>query len=358
MTSTDDVPCASDELVACYVNDIPSFVEAALVQLYGALHASLPFLTSFRGLEQANSYVVTRAGRVTVVLLFRCTGGRVDVLNEMMALSSEEIHRFARYIFTNFSGTGMIHFPAVHCSLGRSPFPTQKRNAKTTYVVTLPPSVQEYANHIGKKTMAGIRYQTNKLKKTFPSLSSKIFLAEEIDAAHVREIIRFSEIRINADDPGFSYDVRAICALAKKCGFLHVMFIDGRVCAGSVNYRIGDNYFGETLGQDMHFQKYSLGKLCVYQTICESIVRGGKKFYLGGGAFDFKTHLLGEPLCVDALNIYRSRTAMLRHLDAAIETVLMGVLRRLKGAFHRNRRNPFAKYVFKIFYFCRSAMLK
>lgn len=354
MTSMDDAQCASDPQVACYVNAIPAFVDTALVQLYGALHASLPFLHAFRKLEQTNSYVVTRAGHVTVVLLFQCTAGRVDVLNEMMSLSHDEINRFARYIFTHVPGIGMIHFPAVHCRLEHALFPTQKRNAKTTYVVALPPSVQEYTSNIGKKTMAGIRYQTNKLGKAFPSLYSKTFVADEIDEAHIRAIIRFSEQRIRTDDPGFSYDVQAICTLAKQCGFVHVLFIDGRICAGSVNYRIGDHYFGETLGQDVQYQKYSLGKLCVYQTICAAIARGGKKFYLGGGAFDFKTHLLGEPLSMDALKIYRSRLAMLRHLDAAIETVVMHGLFRVKAVFHRHRRNLFARYVFRIFYFCRA----
>lgn len=343
-----------DESISCYFDAIPAFIEHELTRLYEVLHSSLSFLQVFRELREVNCYVVKRGEFPTVVLLFTRNRRRIDVLNEMIELSQTEISRFAQYVFDNLTDIDIVYFKAIRSELHQFKFPIQKQNSKSTYLISLPDSIEEYKASIGKKTMTGIRYQKNKVTKAFPSFTSAIYYDDEIDEAHILEIIRLSQLRINSDDPTFSYDVPAICRLAKNCGFVQVIFIEGRVCAGTVNYRVGASYFGEVLGQHPEYRKYGLGKICVYQTICESISHGGKKFYLGGGAFDFKTHLRGVLVEMDELKIYRSPIRMLRHIDSALTTVWTGYIRRLKDIFHHHRRNIFSRIVFKIFYFSRS----
>ncbi|WP_332878681.1 GNAT family N-acetyltransferase [Massilia sp. S19_KUP03_FR1] len=351
---TSNVAEKSEELVTCYFDAIPAFVDHELARLYEVLQSSLAFMQSFRELREVNCYVASKDETVKVVLLFVRSRRRVDVLNEMIELGETEIKRFAQYIFERLPDIDVIHFKAVRAELHQFPRPIQKQNSKHTYLIALPASIEKYNSSMSRKTMTGIRYQTNKAKKTFPSLSSRTYHDEEIDEAHIIEIIRLSESRINSDDPSFSYDARAICQLAKKCGFVHIIFIEGRVCAGTVNYRVGASFFGEVLGQDPEYKKYGLGKICVYQTICESISRGGRKFYLGGGAFDFKTQLLGNLVEMDEIKIYRSRIGVLRQIDSALGTWWAGRVRRLKDLFHQHRRHIIARMVFKIFYFSRS----
>lgn len=344
----------SEELISCYFGAIPSFVDQELSRLYEVLHSSLPFMQCFRNLDKVNCYIVSRDGTITVLLLFIRSHRRIDVLNEMIELSEREINRFAMYIFAHLSNIDIIHFRAVYAERHQFTFPAQKQNSKNTYRIALPDSIQKYNAEISKKTLTGIRYQTNKVKRTFSSFTSITYDAEKIDEAHILEIIRLSELRINSDDPSFSYDAGAICTLAKKCGFVNIIFIGGQICAGTVNYRVGASYFGEVLGQDPKYKKYGLGKICVYQTICESISRGGKKFYLGGGAFDFKTQLLGNLVEMDEIKIYRSLIAVLRNIDSALGTLCAGYMRRLKDLFHQHRRHVISRLVFKLFYFSRS----
>jgi hypothetical protein len=342
-----------EESISCYFDAIPTFIEHELTRLYEVLHSSLSFMQAFRELRKVNCYVVTCGSFPKVILLFSRNRRQIDVLNEMIELNQAEISRFAQYVFDNISGIDIIYFKAIHSELNQFTFPIQKHHSKSTYLISLPGSIEEYRASIGKKTLTGIRYQTNKVARNFPSFTSATYYDEEIDEAHILEIIRLSQLRINSDDPTFSYDAPAICRLAKNCGFVQVIFIKGRVCAGTVNYRVGASYFGEVLGQHPEYRKYGLGKICVYQTICESISHGGNRFYLGGGAFDFKTHLRGVLVEMDEIKIYRSPIRMLRHIDSALATAWAGCIRRLKDIFHHHRQNSLSRLVFKIFYFSR-----
>jgi hypothetical protein len=48
------------------------------------------------------------------------------------------------------------------------------------------------------------------------------------------------------------------------------------------------------------FNDYSSGILCYYHTICEGIVRGGKRFHLLSGRYEYKYRLLGATVEIDA----------------------------------------------------------
>ena len=339
--------------VSCYIDEIPPLIETELVRLYQTLHSSLPYFKTFRSLEQANSYVEQCNGYPCSVLLFTIRNRRIDVLNEMIEIDQAALDRFARYVFAIFDRADIIRFKAVKTEACGFAYPMQKHKSKDTYFISLPATPQEYTRSMGKSTRTGVRYQTNNVLRNFPSFSSFSSVNKDINEEHVREIIRFSEHKINAKGGKFAHDTQRILALAKMCGFVHVLLINGRVCAGSINYCIGSSYFGEVTAYDPQYEKYGLGKLCVHQTICESIMRGGAKFYLGGGTFEFKQRMLGVILSMDEVHIYRSSGRMLRHLDKAAATFVLGLFRQLKRALQRRQKTPWARVVFRVANFFR-----
>jgi hypothetical protein len=339
-----------DAGIRCYLHAIPPFVEAALAGLYDTLHASLPFFRVYRSIKGVSCYVAERDGRPSTILLFRCRGRRLEVLNEMIAIEQSELRRFVLYVFRHFPRVDLIGFAALQADTAGLGFPVQQHNAKDTWVIALPDTSDAYLAGLGKSTRANIRQQTNLVGRTFPGLTTRFYVNEEIDEGHVRAILGFSEATIRAGGASLSHDAGRILALARTCGFVTVLSIDGEVCAGSVNYLVGSSCFGDVTGYDRRYEKYSLGKLCVFQTICESIARGCKRFYLGGGNFGFKQWMGGVTLEMDEVRIYRSRWRMLVNLDRAVAAVCRARLRQFKKHLHRHKQQLPARLAFRLFY--------
>lgn len=340
--------------VSCYVNEVPPFIETELARLYGSLHSSLPYFKVFRSMEKVSCYVARRESDPIAILLFHRVNGKIDVLNEMLEIDQRELGRFARYVFAKFSDANIISFKAIKANTHKLGFPVQKCNAKDTYMIALPATPQEYTAGLGKSTRSTTRHQLNKVVRDYPSFTSRFYVNEEIEDQHVREIIKFNEARITSKAYKFSHDENRIITLAKMCGFVNVITIDGRVCAGTVNYRIGSSYFGEVIGYDFSYEKSGVGKLALYLTICESITRGGKKFYLGGGRFDFKSRMLGVQLDMDRVEIYRSYAQLILNLDKAATAAIKGYVRQIKVWLRKHEDNRCAQLVFNSFYFWKN----
>lgn len=354
MTMTDALQQSDEVTIACYINEVPSFVEAELVRLYDTLYSSLPFFKAFRSAEQLSCYVAWCDNLPRTILLFQFRNGRIEVLNEMIEIAQTELDRFARYMFAKFSSASVISFKAIKTDTYGFSFPIQKCYAKDTYVIPLPATPKEYTAALGKSTRTAIRYQMNKVTRDHPSFTSKFYVNEEIDEQHIRDILRLSEARISSKAFKFLHDEKRIIRLAKMCGFVNVIFIDGRLCAGSVNYRIGSSFFGGVMGQDQTYEKYGLGKLTIYLTICESIARQGKKFYLGGGPFDYKSRMLGVQQEMDRLEIYRSYGKLMLNFHVAAKTAIDGYVRETNVWLHKNEDKWVSQVVLNSFYFLKN----
>jgi hypothetical protein len=336
--------------VTCHLGQIPPGVEEALVTSYASLHSSLAFFKVFRSIENASCYLAHSAGAPSTVLLFTFSGRRIDVVNEMIEVGEAEMARFVTYVFAHFPQIDVISFKAVKTAIRELGLPVQQYPAKGSYVVTLPATPDAYKARIGKSTRASINQGLNGIRRHFPSFQSRFFVNDDIDEEHIRAIVALSEQKINAGDAVFFYDVARLARLARLCGFVHVILIDGRICAGSVNYQVGTSFFGDAMGYDPQYEKFGLGKLCVFLTICESIVRGGTRFYLGGGVFAFKERLLGVPFYMDEVHIYRSPIKLLRNIDHAIRAAIAAATRSAKQLLHQRKRAAWARLVFKAFY--------
>jgi hypothetical protein len=323
-------PAAS---ISCYLSEIPPFVKTELDRLYGHLFSSLPFFDTFRTTENVCTYVVRQNGLPSTILLFENKGKRIDVLNEMIRIDEKEIRCFVDYVFAHFPQVAVISFKAIQTDIRRLPFPYQRHNSKEDFVIVLPDTQDEYSSRIGSSTRHNVKRYMKKLIKDFPTFSYRFYVNEEIDEQNVREIIRLSEIRISAKKKRFGIDedeVKHILDLVKICGLVNVVLIDGRLCAGTITLRTGSSYLAMVNAHEPKYDAYWLGTLCYYLTICESIARGGKRFHMGGGRYDYKNRLLGVRQDMDNLEIYRSYGQVLVNCDNVVKTIFKSRVRRAK----------------------------
>ncbi|RYE80810.1 MAG: GNAT family N-acetyltransferase [Oxalobacteraceae bacterium] len=329
--------CKDAVSVSCFLDEIPEWIEAALEKRYASLHASLPYLRIHRPLHNIGCYVATLDDIPLEILLFRLERRQIVVLNEMFDFAPGEAARFVDFVFASFANIDVLSFSAVNADCDGLRRPLQRYPSKHTFVVSLPGTPEDYLARIGKTTRASIRQHLNTVRRVFPSLTWRCLVKDEIDTGTLRAIVELSERRINAKGVRLRHDIDRIAALSKECGFVVVLLIDGRLCAGSINYRVGSDFFGDVTCYDPEFHRYGLGKLCTYQTVCESILRGGRQFHFGGGEFDFKERMLGKRVDMDQLHVYRSYPKVLANFTWAARVFVRGQLGRYRTRLHARK---------------------
>jgi hypothetical protein len=335
-----------DITIACYENDIPSFVEAELDRLYGSIFTSLPHIRIYGGpLGTIHTYVVRRGTKVITLLMFRREKGKVRVINEVIRLDEAAINRFADYIFATYKAVNVIAFKAIQTHVRRPAFPCQVVNALEDIVLSLPASAQEYLASLGKNTRRNIRRYMEKTKRAFPLFSFQAFEKGAVSEQHVRDIISLNRARMaekNKESPIDAEETSRIISLVRKCGLVGVATIDGRVCAGAISYRAGNNYFLSILAHDPAYDEYWLGILTCYLTVCECIARGGKEFHFLWGRYEYKFTLLAVQRDLDNLVVYRSPAQQLMNGDLVIRTALDAYRRRAHLWLHDATRRDTA----------------
>lgn len=318
--------------ISCYENDIPAFVEAEMHRIYGSLYASLAQFRVYSDGRDTSTYIVRKAGRTITVFLFQHHGRNVQVINQVIKVDEEDISRFAAYIFANFASATVISFKAIQINLHKLPFCYQRINFLEDIVLTLPDTAEEYMASLSRNTRRNIKQCTKKLLQNFPAICFDVFVKDEIDGQTVRDIIDLNRARMAGKNKISVIDEEEtlrIIRLATECGLVGVIRIDGRVCAGSISFRIGSNYFFSVIAHDPIYDDYCLGILCCYSTICECIARDGKEFHFQWGEYEYKYTLLGVKRDLDNVTIFRSRMQMLRNIEMVLTAACRACFRQL-----------------------------
>ncbi|HYD78488.1 MAG TPA: GNAT family N-acetyltransferase [Paucimonas sp.] len=334
-------PAALEEIaISCYENDVPAFIEPELERLYGSIYSSLPQFRVYTDGSDTSVYIARRGGRIAAIFLFRQRGPCVQVLNEVMRVEDDDVACFARYVFATYPTAAVIAFKAVETaerSSSRLPFPRQRHRHTEDIVLALPDSADAYFEMLSKGTRRHFKRRMRKLQDELPSWKFRFLLEDDIDESTVRAVVELNRARMAgkhkasaiADD-----EIGRIARLARERGIAGIIEIDGRICAGAVGFRAGGNYFLSVLAHDPRYDRYWLGILCCYHTICECIARGGEEFHFLWGEYDYKTMLMGVKRDLHNLLVYRSRAHRIRHADIALTAAAGAAFRATRSRLH------------------------
>ena len=311
-----DQPAPEGEVsISCY-DTVPPSLEAELEQLYHHINSSLCHHAVARRARNAYAYVARRGAEPLAIFLFQREDRSVEVFNEMMQLPPEEIERFASYIFKRFPSVARVSFSKIGKEIGALSLPWQQYGHAEDIVVRLPETLDAYFSGLGAKTRRNIRYQMKAIAADFPGFSFQTYENDAIAAPHVAALIELK--RANMNEKRIKFGIKPeeaswMIELAKTNGLLVLALLDGKVCGGSLSFRLGDHYFALLNGYDTRFAKYSLGMLCCYLAMTEKIQRGAREAHLLWGRNQYKFKLLGVARDVANLDIYRSRLHYCRY---------------------------------------------
>lgn len=327
---------ASCDVVCFRVGETPVELDLGLEldRLYGGRYASLPHFEIYHSNADLLVYVARDDEQVVSALLFQIDRHRVTVGNEGIPLTMAETEQFASYVFRQFPAVSAVSFRCVEIADGPCSFPHQRTAADTDMIVPLPATVDEYRMRISSSTRGTLNNQLNKFKRDFSGFRLDVFEREAVPPELVRGIIALQRGRM--EDVGKLSMVnddeeQRVLAYVARCGFVVAISVDGKLVAGTINYRHGRNFTARIVGHDPAFMNYSIGFLSAYLTICECIKTGAAgRFYFGWGHGDYKYRLGGVDRQLSHHTLYRSRAHMLGHAGFALRDEYRGQLCRAR----------------------------
>jgi hypothetical protein len=339
-----------------YMNAVPPFAELWLDRLYGNIFSSLAHYRIYDGTAGIHTYIACKDEQVLAVLLYRIDGARIRILNEATRLAASEIERFAQYVFKSCQAVNVISLHAVSLIGRTKSFPAQRFNCLEDIVLNLPANTDEYLAQLGKSTRNYLNRYQNKLKRDFPSMRHVTYCCGEIQESHVREILDMNRARMEGKGkltPWTEKDEQRMFELARLCGMVNVIMIDERICAGTLNYRVNENYFLEIIAHAPEYNDYRLGTICCYATISKCIAAGGKEYHFLWGQSDYKYRLGGVQQDLENVSIFRSRGHMLKNARLVFGNLYQGSKRKIHLCIKevRQRDNLVAKPLDRLIFF-------
>ncbi len=321
-----------------YDRQIPEFAESALEALYGALYSSLPQL-SLGDMRSVGTYAASECGNLRALFLHARKGRELRVINEGMSIDSADAEAFAKEVFIREPEVDRIRFHAVRIT-GR-PLLCLSRQAPVTedIVLDLPEDEATYMASLGKSTRKTLRQNLARAG----DLVHAIVPGDEAGAELIDTIIGFNRARMAGKRRTSALDARAseqLMSLVRARGMVGTVSIHGRLCAGTLACRIGDDVYSLVNAHDPAFDQWGMGNVSRHLMIVAAIRAHARRFHLLGGHFASKRSSGAQRIRLDELRIYRSRRAMLADTAGVLAMALRSADYRLRAALDDVESHP------------------
>ncbi len=318
-------------------HQVPAHAIDALDRLYGSLYASYRFLSLGDASATTHAWTGYRRSEIVGVLLFRVEGERIRVLTEMFALDKAVAATFCRDVFDRYEDVREIDFNAISLPSGVPRLTCQYFPFSENYVLSLPASVDQYLKALGKSTRKTLRGYGNRLLREHPDFEWRCYppgaLPRHAQRALVRQLQEFKRASMAERGKQAQTDARETAQLllmAADCGWYSMGTLDGRLCAGSLALRVGDDYVMMLCAADPALSEYRLGLLACYWSLCDCIRQGARQCHLLWGRYRYKEQLLAVPVCLHRLRVYRCAWQILCRPASSLSMAAMGLLYRCR----------------------------
>jgi CelD/BcsL family acetyltransferase involved in cellulose biosynthesis len=322
-----------------HLGDAPQHLLDELPGLYGSVFSTPEWWAS---LDRKRPQGVCVLDRPRHVIAFTVEGDTVEVLNKVFIIRASDARRACLAIFRAVPQTRRVHievpFPPRELRL-----PLRVRNVAEHLVIDLPATVAEYDASLGKRTRGNLRNFQNRLRRDHPDADTRI----TVPGADVSEL--FDQFLVWKNDwfharhgyatfwEGKPEFVGQYKELLSAGGEAHLTTISGELAAIRFMYPLGDSTVSLQGSFDPAYEKYRLGLVSSYWTICDAIERGMRRVNLLWGTPDYKTHLGATPRPSAQLSVFRSQTARLYSLDEARGIMKTNLGRRSRRTYWKAR---------------------
>ncbi|MGV3741395.1 MAG: GNAT family N-acetyltransferase [Burkholderiaceae bacterium] len=299
-----------------YEAAIPPHMEQVLHTLYGNVFSSMPHFRVYGGLDDASTFILWKEQQAVAAFLYQTEDNQLRVLNEGMDVGEEAISAFSKFAFQKYASVDFISFNGIAHATRRLDFPFSQCHCTDDSVISLPDSPAAYLQSLGKATRKNIKQYLNRIQRDFPTFDFQIHDGRTADERFIRDIIALNRLRFERKGKISAItaeEEERILAMVRACGLVGSISIDGKFCAGSLVYQIGEHYHSWLKAHDPAYDEYRIGLIGSFLMISECIQRGGKTFHLMWGREPHKALLNSELRNFSNLTVYRDHSAALRN---------------------------------------------
>lgn len=246
------------------------------------------------------------------VVLFTVKGRTADVLNRVIDIEPEAVHRAEEAIFRAFPGVkrvrAEIKFPPEEL---RGPARVTLRN--DDLVIDLPATVAEYRASLGKRTRQNINQYTNRLGRAHPDFHLVRFERDEISFELVEKVAQWNTVRMRRRGLVSSFEAQPatmgpLWSLLQRYGLALCGYIGDQCVAAQLVLCVGRDTWVHTVSFDSRYEDMHLGLLMAYFTVVESIERACSRVHMLWGTPVYKQRLGAKPVPAYQVSLFRARS--------------------------------------------------
>lgn len=262
-------------------------------------------------------HLVARAGTSPrFAISFHERAGALIVVNQCVPVTGRALDAWSGVVFREFPDASRVELVnAVWDARHAAARPVRLIDRGTeNFVLALPATVEEYRAQFQARARQKFRNLGRRLEKEHAGAAFSLIESPEIDDALVGAIVELNHRRMRAKGGTSSLDagaVRALTALARDGGAVGAFRMGPRVIGGAICARTGPGWTLMVLAHDPEFDAYSLGMLCLLQTVEAAIAQRATTFHMLWGRYDYKIRAGAHPVPLRDVRVYRSRLAWL-----------------------------------------------
>lgn len=334
-----------------YKRNVPPFLQEALEKLYENVYCTLARLRAYDSMKDVNTYVRMDGSFIKAIILFKVKRRTIYVLNQQISLTDEDLVLFSNKVYALYKRASVIRFYALRVSELKLSLPYQQLPELEENIITFPSSKEDYLQSLRGQFRKTLRTSEERLRSAHPSFKIDFFERDGIELNVVREILTLADKRMIAKG-GKSYtrsvNLNALMKTVKEYGHVAVASIEGKVCAGSLWFRVGKRHFHTIAAHDPEYDQYILGSQIWMAAILHSHDLSGKECWLMGGAREHKAKFRARTEIFTSIAIYRSKLHILMNMPTYVVLWLRKNARAIKESSGADTKGTRAKAISRL----------
>lgn len=310
-------PGVQSEFIAA---PFPENLWPLLEKLYGSVYSSRALLETQCINGPANHFTSAWVERInselSAVLLFRCEGPRVCVLNEVLSLSEVVIRRFSAAVFDKYQHVHLVQLHAISLQPEHG-YPAMLSSIfSEDYVLDLPASHDAWLASLSRQAREKVRYHLRRSFRRQPELEFTVSTSENISETEISAVLNLNRQRMRRKRKTYAMsdtEEEQLAEQLRQVGMLFALRLDSEVCAGLLCSVCNGDIYMHVIAHDPTYDELRLGLVCCSLAIQRAIELRYARFHFLWGHYDYKRRLGGCVRPLYRVLVPKSGWYLLRH---------------------------------------------
>ena len=231
---------------------------------------------------------------------------RISVLGTLNQYTDEEIDMFCAYFFAHYR-VRYVNWGGFYHPDENGTYQAQKTASVSDIIMDLPKDENTWLQSLDKATRKHVPYYKRRFLREYPDAELKVYRKEEISEELIRKIVHFNHLRMEEKNTHSDLDEADTVGTYKLCqyyGCVHTVELNGELLGATIDPELYGHGHLAVIAHDPAYNKYNIGQIALYETICDSIRAGDVRFHFLWEMSDYKRRFGGHLVELYYYHIY------------------------------------------------------